>query len=473
MAVDPPRLIVTAEKEHPLAPTGPLRSEHQRVAIRHPAGDVLVLRLRVRIDRHPSALGHDTEHRGMGPSPGGQNPCHHQLVGEDRIPEAVQAVGVVAPDEIAQLLEVRMQPGGPGFQSIDGRRQRMKPMSPFRQSPAPPQAGRTPPGAEELAAQPDQTAAFQVKTAPGSHVRVDAEALEDIPVWQRSATTAILPVMDLGASPGNDERRGSAYWDGVGRRWRDGPRSLWREFTDRQQFALIAAWLPLGSSALSSGSDAAVTTVLKTDLFDEVAHRGLVAGLLGAGLQVAGIDVSPLIVAEALARNPGLEARQADVRRLPFPEGHFDGVYSGSTLDHFETTTSIAEALVEIARVLRPGGRLILTLDNPDNLLIGLRNGPLLAVLRRLGIVPYQVGVTLARGPLLQALQAAGFEVLATRALQHCPRVLAVGLAPIIGWLPRPCQGVFLRLLAGCEGLARLPSCWWTAHYIAVLARKR
>lgn len=265
----------------------------------------------------------------------------------------------------------------------------------------------------------------------------------------------------------------AAYWDGVGRRWRDGPRSLWREFTDRQQFALIAAWLPLGSSAPSAGRDAAVPILLKTDLFDEVAHHGVAARLLRSGLRVEGVDVSPLIVAEAMARNPGLEAREADVRRLPFPDGHFDGVFSGSTLDHFDATGSIAEALNEIARVLRPGGRLILTLDNPGNPLISLRNGPLLAVLRRLGIVPYQVGVTLARGPLLEAVQAAGFEVIATRALQHCPRVLAVGLAPIIGWLPRPCQGVFLRLLAGCEWLDRLPSRWWTAHYIAVLARKR
>lgn len=264
-------------------------------------------------------------------------------------------------------------------------------------------------------------------------------------------------------------------WDGVGRRWCVRPLSLWREFTDRQQFALITSWLPAPSQVGLHPSGGAATTLLKTDLFDEVAHRGLVAGLRSLGLNVAAIDLSPLIVAEALSRNPGLEARQVDVRRLPFTAGLFDLVFSGSTLDHSETTVSIAEALAELARVLRPGGRLILTLDNPHNPhnpLIRLRNGPLRALLQRFGIVPYPVGVTLARRPLRQALRAARFEILATRPLQHCPRVLAVALAGPIDLLPPVVQGAFLALLTRCEVLARLPSRWWTAHYIAVLARK-
>lgn len=265
--------------------------------------------------------------------------------------------------------------------------------------------------------------------------------------------------------PGLQQARAlETYWDGVGRVWCDQQLSPWREFTDRQQLALIHDWLPLPA--------ASPFALLKTDLFDEVAHRGVVEGMLRYGLEVTGIDVSPVIVDQAVARNPGLDGVMADVRQLPFAAEQFDAVFSGSTLDHLESSVSITAALEELGRVLKPGGRLILTMDNPENPLIRLRNGPLLGPLLRLGIVPYQVGVTLARGPLLQALREAGFHILTTRALMHCPRVVAVALAWPISHLPGCCQRAYVRLLESWELLARLPSRWQTAHYIAVLAEK-
>lgn len=262
-----------------------------------------------------------------------------------------------------------------------------------------------------------------------------------------------------------------AYWDQVGQRWAEKPGLLWREFTDQQQLGLIEDWLPLPCRQPSARAAAATITLLKTDLFDEVAHLGLVPVLLRQGVAVVGVDVSPWVVAEALARNPGLKACQADVRSLPFADDHFDAVFSGSTLDHLNSATEIGEALVEIARVLRPGGRLILTMDNPAHPLIYLRNGRLLGLWRKLGIVPYQVGATLARGPLLEALRAAGFEILTTRALQHCPRAFAVPLAWLIRRFPLRCQRRYLGLLASCESLAELRTRWRTAHYIAVHAQ--
>jgi len=172
--------------------------------------------------------------------------------------------------------------------------------------------------------------------------------------------------------------------------------------------------------------------LLKTDLFDEVAHRGLVRRLLRSGLDVTGIDVSPVIVDQAVARNPGLRGVQADVRQLPFAAEQFDAVFSGSTLDHLESSAAIGAALAELGRVLKLGGRLILTMDNPGKPLIRLRNGPLL-------------------GLLLQALRTAGFQILATRAFMHCPRVAAVALARPIGHLPGWCQRAYLRLLASWD----------------------
>ena len=89
--------------------------------------------------------------------------------------------------------------------------------------------------------------------------------------------------------------------------------------------------------------------------------------MFASGAHVTGIDVSPAIVADAVARNPGLEAVVADVRSLPFAEASFDVVFSGSTLDSFESSADSQVALGELCRVLRPGLTLILTLDNPVN----------------------------------------------------------------------------------------------------------
>jgi len=266
--------------------------------------------------------------------------------------------------------------------------------------------------------------------------------------------------------------RDDDYWDAVGAEWRAArPHRLCREYTDGQQLALIDRWCGIappsaGGQAIAAGE----TMLLKTDLFDEVAGHGLVPRLLAAGVKVTGIDISPLIVAEAAARNPGLVAVAADVRAMPFSDGSFDAIFSGSTLDHFAAVGDIRRALRELRRVLRPGGRLILTLDNPANPLIRLRNGPLLRLLRRLGIVPYQVGATLGPRALAAAVRDAGFEVVEATAVMHCPRVIAVPAAGLVDRLSAIWRRGFLRWLAACEGLESLPSRWLTGHYVAIHA---
>jgi SAM-dependent methyltransferase len=60
---------------------------------------------------------------------------------------------------------------------------------------------------------------------------------------------------------------------------------------------------------------------------------------------------------ERLARLGHVEARVADVHELPFETGSFDAVLMFHTLTYAEKP---AQALAECARVLRPGGRLVL-----------------------------------------------------------------------------------------------------------------
>jgi len=82
----------------------------------------------------------------------------------------------------------------------------------------------------------------------------------------------------------------------------------------------------------------------------------------GFALEVGGEDVTyrcwfPNHVVINVTRNP-LVHIQADVHRLPFREGLFDLVLCTEVLEHLHTPEL---ALKELWRVLRPGGKLLLT----------------------------------------------------------------------------------------------------------------
>ena len=55
-----------------------------------------------------------------------------------------------------------------------------------------------------------------------------------------------------------------------------------------------------------------------------------------------------------------VEVRTADMRRLPFPPASFDVVVSSKAIHNVYSTDGRAEAIREIARVLRPGGRALI-----------------------------------------------------------------------------------------------------------------
>jgi SAM-dependent methyltransferase len=80
------------------------------------------------------------------------------------------------------------------------------------------------------------------------------------------------------------------------------------------------------------------------------------------GVDVAGVDVSAnaLRAASDAFGQHGLagEFVPGDVRRIPFPSGTFDFVYAGGVVEHF---LDADRAIGEMRRVLRPGGRLLIT----------------------------------------------------------------------------------------------------------------
>jgi SAM-dependent methyltransferase len=255
-----------------------------------------------------------------------------------------------------------------------------------------------------------------------------------------------------------------SVWESTLRRLLDAPsQQLWRRHSDALNAKLFARWL----------SGAPCERLLKTDLFDEAMGSGLYPLLASRAATVAGIDIAPSVRSAASARHPGLLAVGADVRALPFADASFDAVVSNSTLDHFATREEILLALAELHRVLRPGGRLLLTLDNPANPLIALRNAAPFRLLRRLRLLDYPVGATLGPRRLDALLRGLGFEVLEAATLLHCPRALAVARARRLDRAGSPeARARFLDRLARWERCASLPTRHLTAHYIGVAARR-
>jgi len=258
------------------------------------------------------------------------------------------------------------------------------------------------------------------------------------------------------------------YWDRVAREmareYHLDP--VMAEHKRRAHVDLLREWCPSSRGA----------TILKSDLFEEALGGDQV--LLdwpdrAAEAKVIGIDISHEIVRRAGERlgRGGREAdlAVADARSLPFRDGSIDAVFSCSTLDHFRDERDLVTGLRETARVLAPGGELILLLDNPRALFY-----PLVRLLERRGMIGFQLGATLDINCLRRELPRLGFDLVEARALYHVPRVLFTALLKGVRTLrlsfaDRP----LLRLLSLAERWQGRRGQYASGWYTAVRARKK
>lgn len=83
------------------------------------------------------------------------------------------------------------------------------------------------------------------------------------------------------------------------------------------------------------------------------------AASLAPGIIAVGVDICPEMLGVARLRcHTGISLVVADVERLPFPSASFDTVVSSSSFHYWSDP---AKGLDEIFRLLRPGGRLVIT----------------------------------------------------------------------------------------------------------------
>lgn len=100
--------------------------------------------------------------------------------------------------------------------------------------------------------------------------------------------------------------------------------------------------------------------------------------------RLAGLDLAEriLVTARGALEGAGLTAdlRQGNLEALPFADNEFDLVLCSQVIEHL---LAPERGLMELARVLRPGGRLLLTTDN-SRTLSRMLNAPRTGLLRLL-----------------------------------------------------------------------------------------
>jgi len=91
-------------------------------------------------------------------------------------------------------------------------------------------------------------------------------------------------------------------------------------------------------------------------VLDAACGPGIVTGALaGSGARAVGVDLTAEMLAEARASQEGMFVR-GDAERLPFADGTFDAAVTRNALHHIADPGAV---LRDMARVLRPAGRLI------------------------------------------------------------------------------------------------------------------
>jgi SAM-dependent methyltransferase len=147
-----------------------------------------------------------------------------------------------------------------------------------------------------------------------------------------------------------------------------------------------AFWAPITVRAADAVLDAADVGAGRAGsrLLDVGCGTGRVSARAASlGALVSGVDVAPSMVAAAAARVPDGSFVVGSAEALPFADGSFDAVVANFVLLHVGRQDA---ALREMARVLRPGGGLGVTMwdEGPANAL----HAVLLAAVADVGVTP-------------------------------------------------------------------------------------
>jgi SAM-dependent methyltransferase len=257
------------------------------------------------------------------------------------------------------------------------------------------------------------------------------------------------------------------YWDHVARKMANGQEfdELLAEQYRSVHMNLLTRWADIKNNHL----------ILKTDLFAEALcpSRAFLWDILKVDGNVVGIDISAEITSEAKIRasqrtQKFIECLNCDIRQLPFSDNSFDLIISDSTLDHYSHQNEIAIALTELRRILKPGGTIIITMDNKDNI-----TELLFRLWIYFGLAPFFIGETYSMKQLKQAMTDIGFLLIDSTTIIHNPRLFTkLVIALVRKVAPARADPYIRKGLRLLDSLENRRTKYLTAQFIAVKAVK-
>lgn len=204
----------------------------------------------------------------------------------------------------------------------------------------------------------------------------------------------------------------------------DAFRAFEREGWGRAAAAYEDSWARVTAQTAAPILDAAGVAA-GSRLLDVCCGPGVLAGAAAArGAAATGIDLSDNFIAIARRRHPAARFETGDAEALPFPDESFDAAVSGYGVIHVPRPAAM---LAEMTRVLRPGGRLAVSVWTPPEPGTGL--GVAVAAIQ----AHADLSVPLPHGPdffqfsgggaLAAALSAAGLADLSARRVEQTLRL--------------------------------------------------
>lgn len=134
--------------------------------------------------------------------------------------------------------------------------------------------------------------------------------------------------------------------------------------TSKQYFEKVASqWDQMRQSFFSEAvrkKAIAVAGVRSGEIAADIgAGTGFITeALVLAGLRVIAVDQSEAMLAEMKKKFPGVDCRVGEAEDLPISDESVDYAFANMCLHHVE---SPARAIREMVRILRPGGKLVIT----------------------------------------------------------------------------------------------------------------